>query len=78
MPKPKEVKQYSQESAEFLSELFNALNTISISGIDPEFKKEFDKIDEIRIKMHKKVFTIDSQWEMYRNKKGIFKIRTRK
>ena len=61
-----EAKKYpSQEEAHAVAEWFNAVNSIYF-GAAPQVRKEFEKSDKIRIKLHSKIFGDKSPWALER------------
>jgi|TARA_R100001530_G_scaffold32491_1_gene25529 uncharacterized protein Yka (UPF0111/DUF47 family) len=65
------MSNYSQEDAQFMADWFNLINQLWIGTgkVSKEIKKEFEKADEIRIKLHQKVFSNQSNWKASFNKK---------
>lgn len=60
-------KSYTQEDAELLASFYNWINRANLSAnISKDIKKEFNKIDNIRIKLHQKI-TEKSNWSFHLN-----------
>ena len=56
------IKYPSQDDAEVLVDWYNNLNKIYIGSASPEIRKAFEKADQIRIDLHKKIFGDKSPW----------------
>lgn len=64
--KLEEQKKYPpQEEAEAMVEWYNAVNSIYFGG-STEVRKEFEKADKIRVKLHQKIFGDKSPWSLER------------
>lgn len=61
-----ESKKYPpQEEAEALAEWYNAINSIYFGG-SIQVRKEFEKSDKVRLKLHPKIFGDKSPWTLER------------
>jgi len=58
----------SQYDAEFVADLTNMLNAVYTGGVSDSFKKEFAKIDVIRMKLWQMAFGEMSNWKAVRGK----------
>ncbi len=59
------VKYPSQDEAEAMAEWYNAINSIYWGG-STQVRKEFEKADKIRLKLHPKIFGDKSPWTLER------------
>ncbi|OPZ91780.1 MAG: hypothetical protein BWY74_01842 [Firmicutes bacterium ADurb.Bin419] len=67
-------KYPSQETAEFIVEIFNFFNTVSTSGVDKEVVRDFEEMDVMRQKMFVKNFGDHSPWKCTMTKKRTLKV----
>lgn len=63
------LKYPSQYEAEAMCDWYNASNQMWFGGA-PMVREAFEKAEQIRIKLHMKVFGGESPWSIKRNKNG--------
>jgi len=62
-------KKYSQDDVEFVVDWFNLANQLNSGIVSKDIQKAFKKADDIRIKLHQKVFSDKSNWKLGFNNK---------